>query len=700
VVATVPRTDDATGPCSEPTGHDTGFRPDVQGLRAIAVLMVVIYHLNPSLLPGGFAGVDVFFAISGFLITGHLLRGYERTGRVHLLDFWGRRARRLLPAAALVLAVTWLVSLVALPLSRLPDTAGQVRASALYFQNWVLAHDAVDYLKADSAPSPVQHFWSLSVEEQFYLGWPLLFVLAGLLAVRLSHGVGHGAGRPVMFGFALAATLASLAYSAYYTHANPAGAYFVTTTRVWELGLGGALALLASRASRVLAWQGWLGWLGLGMVVASAFVLSDQSAFPGTVALLPVGGAVLLIAGGSAKARRGPGRLTSLRGMVFLGDISYSMYLWHWPIIVLWTGYTARSIGLLDGAAILAASIGLAWLTKVLVEDRVRLAAFIARYRGRSLATALVAIVPVTLVTVYLASQPSPFDGQLGPEYPGAAVLAGDVRTVPEAPTVPRLVDVGSDLPAYEKQGCEAGQHVSTPKTCTFGDTTHPRRTIALVGDSIAGEWFPALNEIAQQQHWRLVTALHSTCPWTAAVAIDPVTNGPYTSCHTWGGKLINELLTKVKPDAVITTARPGLATPDDRSGGAESVAEIGAGMARYWRTLIAHGISVIPIQESPEMYQDEPDCLSGRLAHRTCGVAASKAIAPNPPTVVATQAMKGAVDLIDMNPFICGPTECQGIVGNVVVYRDSHHLTNTYARTLAPYLQKYLLENRALRRL
>src|SRR6516225_5753045 len=235
------------------------FRPDIQGLRALAVAMVVIYHLYPSLLPGGFVGVDVFFVISGFLITGHLWRGYRRTGRVGLVDFWGRRARRLVPAAALVLAVTWLASRLVLPATRLADTADQVRASALYFQNWLLAHNAVDYLKSNDAASPLQHFWSLSVEEQFYLLWPWLFV-AAVAAVRLRarragrhRAAGITAGRAVVAGLAGALVLGSLAYSVYDTRTDPAAAYFVTTTRIWELGLGGLLALLPQRLGRPLS---------------------------------------------------------------------------------------------------------------------------------------------------------------------------------------------------------------------------------------------------------------------------------------------------------------------------------------------------------------------------------------------------------------------------------------------------------------
>jgi len=280
------------------------YRPDIQGLRAIAVAMVVIYHLYPSLLPGGFAGVDVFFVISGYLITGHLWRGYQRTGKIALLDFWGRRARRLVPAAALVLTVTWLASRLVLPATRLADTADQVRASALYFQNWLLAHNAVDYLKSNDAASPLQHFWSLSVEEQFYLLWPWLFLAAAMLVgLRARRAGRHRApgvnvGRAVVAGLAGALVLGSLAYSVYDTRADPAAAYFVTTTRVWELGLGGLLALLPQRLGRPLSRQGWLGWAGLAAVAASPFLLRGTSAFPGAIALLPVLGTVALIAGG------------------------------------------------------------------------------------------------------------------------------------------------------------------------------------------------------------------------------------------------------------------------------------------------------------------------------------------------------------------------------------------------------------------
>jgi peptidoglycan/LPS O-acetylase OafA/YrhL len=679
-------------PTKEKPARARGFRPDIQGMRALAVGMVVIYHLYPSLLTGGFAGVDVFFVISGFLITGHLLREYRKTGKVALLDFWGRRAKRLVPAAALVLTVTWVVSRLVLPATRLADTASQIRASALYFQNWQLAANAVNYLKADSAASPVQHFWSLSVEEQFYLGWPMLFLLAALVALTAGSTEQRRArGHHTALLLAGAIVVGSLWYSVYYTNVNPAGAYFVTTTRIWELGLGGLLALLPAGLSRRIGRFGLLGWAGLGLVIASAFVLSGSNAFPGYLALLPAGGAAVLILGGSAAGRFGPHRLMSARPMVFIGGISYSLYLWHWPLIVFYTAQSGRAVNALSGAAIVLVAIVLSWLTKVWVEDKVRTASLLSGHGWRSVSTALAAVVPVVLVSLFIASEPGPWNGHLGPDYPGAAALASKVTRskVTPAPVVPPPAQI--KLPTYWQQGCLLGNSTNTPKECVYGDTVHPMLTVALVGDSIAGDWFTPLQQIAVQRHWKLVTVLHAICPLTAAMMITS-TGAPYTACHAWGAAAVQDLETKIKPDVVITSGIPGLSTVKYPAGGAAAQAEIGLGMAQYWKQLESHGISVIAIKESPSMGLNVPECVAANpTAPKKCAVLKSKAIAPDLPTVYATKAASGTVPLIDMNSLICGRVKCQPVVGNVLVYQDNHHLTSTYTLTIAPYLEERL---------
>jgi peptidoglycan/LPS O-acetylase OafA/YrhL len=687
---------------------ESRFRPDVQGLRALAVTMVVIYHLYPSALPGGFVGVDVFFVISGYLITGHLWREFQRSGRVRLLDFWGRRARRLLPAAALVLAVTWTVARFVLPSSQLSDTAEQIRASALYYQNWLLAHDAVDYLTSSQAATPVQHFWSLSVEEQFYLVWPLLFLVAALVA-RHRHP-----GRMVA-GFMLVLVAASLAYSVYDTRVNPSAAYFVTPTRMWELGMGGLLAMLTERAGPGLrsgwlsraglrlrsgwlgrfGWRGGCGWAGLALVLASPFVLRGTTAFPGALALLPVAGAVMVIGGGPD---RGPSRLLSVRPLVFLGGISYSLYLWHWPVIDLWTAYQGKPPGLLSGAVIIVVSVVLAWLTKVLVEDPVRLSPLLSGHGWRSLSTVLAAALPVTLATIYIAGIPGQFDGKLGVGYPGAAALATKTLSVRSEPVLPPPADAHAGVPEYWQQGCLVAQTVAAPKACVYGDKINPTLTVALVGDSIAGNWFPALQTLALRYHWKLVTDMHAVCTFTATWLFERATNGPYTACHEWGVSVLHDLLTSIHPNVVITSDLADLGSLTNHQAGQQAYADIATGMASYWTQLEHAGISVVPIEETPTMSFYPPDCVAKYGASSPkCDEPIAKAIRSDPPTVQATRLMAGTVSLIDMNKFVCEPTECPSVIGNVLVYFDAHHLTSNYSNTMAPYLAPQLFSSSAV---
>jgi peptidoglycan/LPS O-acetylase OafA/YrhL len=680
------------------TDHRSDFRPDIQGLRALAVSMVVAYHLYPSLVPGGFAGVDVFFVISGFLITGHLWRGYQRDGQVRLLDFWGRRARRLVPAAALVLTVTWVIARLVLPPDRLADTAGQIRASALYFQNWQLAHEAVDYLTSDNAATPVQHFWSLSVEEQFYLVWPLLFVVAAV--------VGRRHRRVVLGGLLVTLVAASLAYSVYETRVDPAAAYFVTTTRMWELGAGGLLALLPQPTSpdrppifrRLVGRRGWLGWAGLVTVLVSALALRGTDAYPGILALLPVGGAVMLIAGASDLGRFGPARLMSARPMVFLGGISYSLYLWHWPMINLWMAYTGRSPDALSGPALIMASVAAAWWTKTYVEDPVRLSPKLSGHAWRSLSTALVAVVPVALVSVYLVSLPGPWNGTLGPGYPGAAALADTAMNVQTKPVLPPPDDALATIPQYWKQGCLDGEYAVVPKVCVYGDTTHPTLTVALVGDSIVGNWFPALDQLALRYHWKLLTDLHSTCPWTATWMTDPntsVADVTYTACHEWDVTVQHDLLTSIRPDVVITSDFAQMGSLTHPQYGPAAYTDIAAGMAQYWKQLQDRGISVVPIQETPAMDFTPPDCVAEYgAASSACDRPAVEAIPQDSPIDQAARLMKGTVKVVDMNQFICSHALCRSVVGNVLVYFDAHHLTSNYVETMTPYLAPRLFSS------
>ena len=673
-----------------PRVEPTGKRPDIQGLRAVAVLSVMVFHLYPGALPGGFVGVDVFFVISGYLITGHLARADRENGRVRLGAFWARRARRLLPAAALVLAVTWALAQVALPASRLPDTANQIRSSALYFENWTLAHDAVSYLASTNAPSPVQHYWSLSVEEQFYLVWPLLFLLAWVVTRHRPSWR-----RPVLAGLLLAVVGASLWFSVHETATDPSAAYFVTTTRMWELGLGGLLALLPVRVAHALGSRRWPGVLGLALIAVSLGVINENSAFPGSIALLPTVGAGLVLVSGWRAGRRGPAALLSTRPMVGIGDISYSVYLWHWPLIVLWSSWVGgTALSARAAVAIGLLSLGLAWLTKRYVEDPIRLAPRIVRSDRRSLATAATVLVPVLVVT--LTAPSAAVSATLDGNHPGAAVLAGTAAPPPPEPVTPSVVAAPDDAAGFEP--CEVVNDDSRSIHCRLGDTTDPRLTVAVVGDSVVGQWQAALNDIAKQHHWLLITDYRASCDWSTTMTAVLNKSIPYTACHDWGVNAAHDLLTNIHPDVIITSGRPMFGTPSHPTPDATSYHAIAEGMADYWRQMIAAGTSVVALAATPEMGHNVPDCLSSaRGSTAACSVPRSDAVKADGPLEEAA-ALVPQAHFIDVNSLICGKSTCSPVVGNVIVYLDQHHLTQTYTETVEPFLEQRLLAVPALR--
>jgi peptidoglycan/LPS O-acetylase OafA/YrhL len=356
-----------------------GFRPDIQGLRAVAVTMVVIYHLYPAALPGGFAGVDVFFVISGYLITGHLWRGYARTGKVGLADFWGRRARRLVPAAVLVLTVTWIVSRIVEPATQLANTAQQILASALYVQNWQLSADAVDYLKSNDAATPVQHFWSLSVEEQFYVLYPTLFIVTALAWSRVNL-------RLKLTIVLTVSIVASFIWSIVQTSSNGTAAYFSPFTRAWELALGGLVAVASLQLAKLpRAAAMAMTWIGLGGILLAGFAYSATTTYPGSAVALPVISTALVVAGGTAAPRLGAEWILRLPPFRWLGKLSYSLYLWHWPILIIAAQYAGHPLSVKDNLGWVLLALAFSIVSYFVVENPLRHWKYLSRSGIRSL---------------------------------------------------------------------------------------------------------------------------------------------------------------------------------------------------------------------------------------------------------------------------------------------------------------------------
>ncbi|MEU6250939.1 acyltransferase family protein [Glycomyces sp. NPDC047010] len=659
----------------------TTYRPEIQGLRAVAVLLVASYHVWFGRVSGG---VDVFLLLTGFLITGSLLRAVERDGRVKPVAFLARLARRLFPAAAVVLLAVLLMGWLLLPGNRLYAIASQTVASGLYFENWALAADTVDYLARDDPQSPLQHFWSLSIQGQFYLVWLAVIALAALAAKALKA-------TPAATVLAACAVVfaGSLAYSVVTTAERQQWAYFDTGARLWEFALGGMLAILLPLLHFPARVRVVLGWAGLAALLTCGALLEVSTMFPGWIALWPTGAAVLVIVAGRTGSRWGADRLLTLQAMRTVGDHSYALYLWHWPVLVAYLYIAGRSTAtLLGGLLVLALSFGLAWLTKRYVED---LAAGEPRRRGRrwSVAVAAAFLVPVVATAgaaqAQLAERQERMEAEIaaaledGDAYPGAAVLDDPALAAAlpaDMPVVPPLETVEQDVPEPYKgeDDCDGARRL-----CVFGDP-EGAQTIALVGASRVAHYFPAFEAAAVEHGWRLLVLSKSSCQFTSEPGVEEPDHEPDPECAAYNEWALGQL-EEVRPDLVVTLADRAH-TDDERAY---------PGFADQWRVLDGWGVPVLALRDLPRFADPVPECVA-----RNGADACVFDPAPSHDRVDPTGDLEDVpanVSFADLTEYVCPGGECPATIGNILVYRDTSHLTDTYAATLAPVVERTVLE-------
>jgi peptidoglycan/LPS O-acetylase OafA/YrhL len=669
----------------------SGFRPDVEGLRAIAVGLVLLYHAGLPFIPGGFVGVDVFFVISGFLITGLLVKEVQRSGTISLAGFYARRAKRLLPAAATVLATTVVLVLAVVPRISWEEIGGDIVAAALYVVNWRLADRSVDYLAEDSEASPVQHFWSLAVEEQYYLVWPLLLLLVAWMVRKRGRELRHH----LWIGLAIIA-IPSFAWSVYYTMEEPPVAFFVTTTRMWEMAIGAAVALAAVWLTKVpQLFAVALGWLGVAAIVASALVYSTDSEWPGYAAALPTLGTAAVIAAGFSAGPRGPVAILGTRPFTWVGGLSYSLYLWHWPLIVAaaayWDGLTPTR-----GLAVALLSFIPAWLTLKFIENPIRFSRTTFKVPRNSLKLGAALSVLGVVLGFSLIGITAVVSGGGVANAKGAAAITGKSFQAQKSADamVPDPLEATDDVPdAYDK-GCQVDVTSAQPAACTYGDPDGDK-TVALVGDSKALQWISALDTIGKERGWKVVTYTKSACTF-ADVTISQ-DGKPYASCTEWNKAVTDKLLAD-KPDVVLTSQgkNKALDDPTDAKGGASEETMI-KGMKARWNELTKAGISVAVLRDNPhpdedispvyECVDDNRDSLDKCAFDRSGG----EEKGGGPVQVEAVKQVKG-VELIDMNDYLCPGDECPPVIGDVLIYRQGSHLTKTYVDTLAPRLERELV--------
>ncbi len=673
-------------------------------MRAVAVLVVFANHLF-DWPPGGFVGVDVFFVLSGFFITGLLIR--ERTARrkISFESFYVRRVKRILPSALLVLTVTVIGSWLLFPAARAKQTIVDALYAALFASNFRFEAVGADYFQSAQPPSPLQHYWSLSIEEQFYFVWPALLALIFALTRELRR---KGKERAGQWGLLAAMTIivsASFAWAMYLSAADPNGAYFSSFTRVWELGVGALIAIagpwLVSIPPRV---RPALAYLGLAGVTASLFFISSAVQFPAPWAALPVLSTALVVSAFHGAEVHSMFLLTNPVARWF-GDTSYTLYLWHWPILTLLLSVLPP--GRLYYIVTIVIAVGLTAVTYRFYENPIRhsnwlLGASARRHRGRltlsptvwrlvggvAAAATLVSILGIQysdkissareLAATSGGQQQFLDSTQAAPKSDPcfgapAMVTPGCVLRNPNLPLQPSIDKFVNDTGSIFSR-CYSEKNQENLESCDLGYKGNDAKRIAIIGDSHAAALVPALEPVLEPNKWRLTTYVGATCYLATPTR---------TACDAHMAELGMELIAHPYDVVLVTNFPGGGVTPEDYQ--------------RAWAPIAAAGSRIVVVADNPATSADAMACLTrvgfGGDHTGECGTPRAQAFARPDPLVPAAKLVPGA-SLIDLSPFYCTADRCPSVIGNVIVYRDlkdngNSHITATFARTLAPAVQE-----------
>lgn len=672
---------------SRRTTSRPGYRPDIDGLRALAVLAVLGYHAGVPALAGGYVGVDVFFVISGFLITGLLVAELDRTGRISLGGFYARRVRRLLPAAVTVLLAVAIASAVLLPPVQRADVAGQVASAGFYVINWALAIQTVDYFAGETV-NPVQHFWSLAVEEQFYLFWPALLLLVAYVTWRL--GSAHR--RRALVAAIGAVAIASFGYNLYLSYRGEADAYFSTLTRVWELAVGGGLALALHRlpAIRVLVARG-LGLLGLALICWAVVSFGDDTSFPGLAALLPTFGAAALIVAGAYDSG-GVSRVLTLRPVRHIGHVSYSWYLWHWPVLV----FVAAVVGELSpqvGVGVAALSYLPAVLSYRFVEQPFRSSRLLRERPAWNwrLAVGSTGLAAMSGLVLWVSIP------DIGRDTPDTVAGAAAVRESDELQqTASRLrpdpLEAKDDLAQIDADGCQVEPTDIEVPDCVYG-REDADTTVVAFGDSHMMQYGPALDKLAETHDWRVPVFIKSGCSPSNTTLFNAAMRREYTECDEWREAVLKKIEAE-NPDMILLTGR---ATTDPSKDGRKIEGEerdeaLEKGWTRTLERLRENtSAEVVVIRDNPQLDEEAPACVSRSLKRlEDCAQPVGEALSFEPVEVNAAERVDG-VHVVDLTPVFCPDDVCPAVIGDAIVYRDNEHLTATFVETLPDWLDEQL---------
>jgi peptidoglycan/LPS O-acetylase OafA/YrhL len=708
------------------------FRPDIEGFRGFTLLAILGFHAEVPGASGGFVGPDVFFIISGFVITGQLWREVSTTGTIKLRPFYGARARRLLPVSAAIGVVVVIASAIVLPSLQARTVVGDGIACALYVGNYWFIIRGVNYFAAHVPASPFQHFWTLGVEEQFYLLWPPMIIgLAWVIRRRARRRGGIQAPaskRPYLVLLALIA-FGSFALSLVATYVVPAFAYFSLPTRAWDLAVGGLLALTVDHWRRLPPRVAAVtGWAGLVLLLLACNQFTPSTPYPGTAALLPMLGSALVLGAGCALPTQGCGRILASSPMRAIGRLSYSWYLWHWPFLVLAPAVLGHPLGLTGRLAMVLVSGAVGALTLRFLENPLRYAPRLRRSPLRSIAvggfaTALAACVGV----VVLGRIPTPI-GHGAPAAPmtitamlpptgdsiqaydtvvtqlfaqvHAAVGASVGLTAVPSNVTPPIADTPAEKQALAGgpgfDGCLRAPFQSGQPECAMGDTASAT-TVALIGDSHSAMMIPAFKQIAEQRHWRLEAMGKAACSVIESPASSLVRRvvEHVDHCEQWRGEIVARLHAE-RPRLVVVSMWRGYGVYESLSGLRSYDPAWLDGLTRLVRDLRDTGAKVLVLGPIPDPHFVVPLCLSGNLDDVPACMP-RRAASVNESGIAAESAATtaGGGQYTDMTELFCTTDLCPPIVGNTLAYLDETHTTFEYSRQLAPVMAA--LADRAL---
>jgi len=689
-------------------------RTDIEGLRAIAVLAVLLFHAGVPGVSGGYVGVDVFFVVSGFLITSLLVAEKTNTGTVSLGAFYARRARRILPVSALVAVATLIASWIWLEPLRLRSLSHDVLAVALFSSNFVFAHRGADYLQSALPPSPLQHYWSLAVEEQFYVVWPALVMLVCI-------GIGTRTLRNIRLRIGITAAIAAgasfVACMALMNSSQP-WAFFSPHTRAFELAIGALVAVIPLGVSKAaIQMNAALAWCGLAGIITTVVMFSETTTFPGPWALAPVMATAFLLRGGNATSWS-PEIVLRLSPMQWLGSRSYSAYLWHWPILIIAAAALDKELSVYEGLICLMISLALSEFSYRFVENPVRRNHNIAGVRALVLALSLIAVVSGSAVLAQ-NNQPS-LDGGVAATAPTLIaetsttvdpnVSTTTVPTEPELPNegapvdaivqamaatglpsniTPKLQQALSDMPTIYNNNCHASFSAVRPKNCVYGDATSST-VIGLYGDSHAAQWFPAFEKMAIKRNWKLISYTKRGCPPADIPTYSKVLGKIYKECAPWRENVLKQMVV----DGVQTVF---IAHFDRLLSATTRVPmwqkEWRAGLQSTIDSLTAKGITPILMEDTPYPGQDVPTCLSRHYTNvQLCNPTISSAYREDMHLMLQDfDAAK--VHVLWTRQWFCTEAGCPTVVGNILVYRDDNHMTVTFASFIAPLLDAAIVD-------